>query len=429
KGVREAPWKENFCKGVLVSKGGEKKLKKLKTRQVYLLLMLFEDLKKTGNRVFGVYVRGPPPAGSVKQRPAKRTAFRKFYDRGDFPIAVQHECAGNKIAWKELVNQLIVPELQWSQLLFPHLIVPVFRQRAQPWLWHPRCSGCAGLGWAGGAAALGMQGWTSHLREKDPVFEFQNRRDLGPALGKVLPECSEFLSFTDRVSSPRWEERIPTSKSPTIETGSTVLVTCMLNNGHMDVLTESHLKTSFRVLNAIFNDTINVPNLERFLDVASEGETFIYHQAVEPIYKTEMKVEIENLDYHYFLPLFFDGLCETEFPYEFFARQGCHDMLEHGGNKILPVVPQLIIPIKNALNLRNRQILCTTLKIIQHLVVSAEMVGEALVPYYRQILPVLSIFKHMNGFIVTTCGIGYQKFTLYFLNELREERSDFYPDL
>ncbi|XP_039574810.1 parkin coregulated gene protein isoform X4 [Passer montanus] len=107
-------------------------------------------------------------------------------------------------------------------------------------------------------------------------------------------------------------------------------------------------------------------------------------------------VEIENLDYHYFLPLFFDGLCETEFPYEFFARQGVHDLLEHGGSKILPVVPQLIIPIKNALNLRNRQVLCTTLKVIQHLVVSAEMVGEALVPYYRQILPVLSIFKHMD---------------------------------
>jgi hypothetical protein len=35
------------------------------------------------------------------------------------------------------------------------------------------------------------------------------------------------------------------------------------------------------------------------------------------------------------------------FPYEFFARRGIHDMLEHGGNKILPVIPQLIIPIKS----------------------------------------------------------------------------------
>ena len=34
------------------------------------------------------------------------------------------------------------------------------------------------------------------------------------------------------------------------------------------------------------------------------------------------KVEIEKLDYHHYLPLFFDGLCETQHPHEFFARQG-----------------------------------------------------------------------------------------------------------
>ncbi|XP_029079171.1 parkin coregulated gene protein isoform X2 [Monodon monoceros] len=118
-------------------------------------------------------------------------------------------------------------------------------------------------------------------------------------------------------------------------------------------------------------------------------------------------VEIEKLDYHRYLPLFFDGLCEMTFPYEFFARQGIHDMLEHGGNKILPVIPQLIIPIKNALNLRNRQVICVTLKVLQHLVVSAEMVGEALVPYYRQILPILNIFKNMN--VNSGDGIDYSQ--------------------
>ncbi|KAM9259009.1 parkin coregulated gene protein [Cariama cristata] len=123
--------------------------------------------------------------------------------------------------------------------------------------------------------------------------------------------------------------------------------------------------------------------------------------------KIAWKVEIENLDYHYYLPLFFDGLCEMTFPYEFFARQGIHDMLEHGGNKILPVVPQLIIPIKNALSLRNRQVICVTLKVLQHLVVSADMVGEALVPYYRQILPVLNIFKNMN--VNSGDGIDYSQ--------------------
>ncbi|XP_076820557.1 parkin coregulated gene protein [Clavelina lepadiformis] len=108
------------------------------------------------------------------------------------------------------------------------------------------------------------------------------------------------------------------------------------------------------------------------------------------------KVEIEKLDYHHYLPLFFDGLCEVVHPYEFFARQGVHDMLEHGGSKILPVIPQLIIPIKNALNMRNKTVICTTLKVLQHLVISGEMVGEALVPYYRQILPILNIFKNKN---------------------------------
>jgi len=119
------------------------------------------------------------------------------------------------------------------------------------------------------------------------------------------------------------------------------------------------------------------------------------------------KVEIERLDYHHYLPLFFDGLCETVHPYEFFARQGVHDMLEHGRKKNLPVIPQLIIPIKNALNTRNRKVICTTLKVLQHLVVSGDMVGEALVPYYRQILPILNIFKNMN--LNSSDGIDYSQ--------------------
>lgn len=123
--------------------------------------------------------------------------------------------------------------------------------------------------------------------------------------------------------------------------------------------------------------------------------------------KIAWKVEIEKLDYHHYLPLFFDGLRETEHPHEFFSRQGAHDMLEHGGNKILPVIPQLIIPIKKALGTKNPQVVCVTLKILQHLVVSAEMIGEALVPYYRQILPVLNTFKNKN--LNSGDGIDYSQ--------------------
>jgi hypothetical protein len=105
------------------------------------------------------------------------------------------------------------------------------------------------------------------------------------------------------------------------------------------------------------------------------------------------KVDIEKPDYHHYLPIFFDGLREKEDPYRFWAVQGTYDMLEKGGSKILPVVPQLIIPIKTALNTRDLEVMSTTLKVLQNLVLSGEMIGEALVPYYRQILPTFNIFK------------------------------------
>lgn len=49
---------------------------------------------------FFLKVRGPPLAGAFKERPTKPTAFRKFYERGDFPIALEHDTKGNKINWK-----------------------------------------------------------------------------------------------------------------------------------------------------------------------------------------------------------------------------------------------------------------------------------------------------------------------------------------
>lgn len=118
----------------------------------------------------------------------------------------------------------------------------------------------------------------------------------------------------------------------------------------------------------------------------------VFHGAVGG--KIAWKVDVEKLDYHHYLPMFFDGAREQEEPYRFLAVQGTYDMLEKGGAKILPVVPQLIIPIKTALNTRNKAVMCTMIKILQYLVRSGDMIGEALVPYYRQILPVFNIYKN-----------------------------------
>ena len=65
----------------------------------------------------------------------------------------------------------------------------------------------------------------------------------------------------------------------------------------------------------------------------------------------------EKLDYMHYLPIFFDGIIEKAAPYDFMAMQGLQDMLRAGAGKqpslILPVIPQLIVPIKRALNTRD----------------------------------------------------------------------------
>lgn len=117
------------------------------------------------------------------------------------------------------------------------------------------------------------------------------------------------------------------------------------------------------------------------------------------------KVDIAQLDYHHYLPVFFEGMREKQDPYRFLAIQGIFDLLEKGGAKVLPVIPQLIIPIKSklsnlynsaGLNTRDTDVIAIILKVLQKLVTCADTIGEALVPYYRQILPILNLFRDSN---------------------------------
>lgn len=58
------------------------------------------------------------------------------------------------------------------------------------------------------------------------------------------------------------------------------------------------------------------------------------------------KIQPQQLDYHHYLPMFFDGLREKLDPYRSLAIMGTEELLAAGGNNILPVIPQLVIPIK-----------------------------------------------------------------------------------
>ena len=115
--------------------------------------------------------------------------------------------------------------------------------------------------------------------------------------------------------------------------------------------------------------------------------------------KLTWKVAIELLDFHHYLPIFFEGLREVEEPYKFMADKSIDDLLENCPQKVLPVLPQLIMPIKckryaDALSTKHPDIIVRTLKKLQKLVQCGNGIGEALVPYYRQILPVMNMFKN-----------------------------------
>lgn len=50
-------------------------------------------------------------------------------------------------------------------------------------------------------------------------------------------------------------------------------------------------------------------------------------------------VDLNELDYHHYLPIFFEGLREKQDPYWFLAIQGIFELLDHGGARVLPVIP------------------------------------------------------------------------------------------
>ena len=64
----------------------------------------------------------------------------------------------------------------------------------------------------------------------------------------------------------------------------------------------------------------------------------------------------------------------------------------------------MIIPLKTALNTRDVDIIAVALKVIQKLVTSSDLAGEALVPYYRQLLPVFNLYRNNCNVIGATCS-------------------------
>lgn len=123
---------------------------------------------------------------------------------------------------------------------------------------------------------------------------------------------------------------------------------------------------------------------------------------------------LENLDYDYYLPIFFDGLqCKQE-PIQFLANQGIEDMLfaaRSAPQRVVACMKSLIRPLRNALGKFDFDILLNVLKAIQLLLLCGEAVGPALVPYCKQFLAPMAAFLDDQRNIGDQIDYGQRKRT------------------
>ncbi|KAL4856071.1 Parkin coregulated [Chlorella vulgaris] len=106
-------------------------------------------------------------------------------------------------------------------------------------------------------------------------------------------------------------------------------------------------------------------------------------------------VELSSVDLHYYLPIFVDGLLETQEPYRMLAQRGTQELVAGAGaERLLPVIPQLVMGLRAALRSPRDDTIQSALAVLRLLLASGPDAGLALVPYYRQLLPPLS--RHIS---------------------------------
>ena len=118
---------------------------------------------------------------------------------------------------------------------------------------------------------------------------------------------------------------------------------------------------------------------------------------------------LDNLDYEFYLPIFFDGLQCKDNPARFLARQGIEDLLFAARgfpNRIKVCVPSLIKPLRNALSKFDAEILLGVLKALQQLVTCNDGVGEVLMPYSKQFLAPMAMFMDLHKNIGDSIDYG-----------------------
>lgn len=72
------------------------------------------------------------------------------------------------------------------------------------------------------------------------------------------------------------------------------------------------------------------------------------------------------------------------------AQKGSDELVRGCNERVLPVIPQLIMPLKQALKAGDPATIILGLHMLQALAQCCAKAGAALLPYYRQLLPPLN---------------------------------------
>eukprot|EP00741_Cyanophora_paradoxa_P002730 tig00000624_g2650.t1 len=120
--------------------------------------------------------------------------------------------------------------------------------------------------------------------------------------------------------------------------------------------------------------------------------------------------QIDDDRFEQYASLFIEGIREKEDPYRFIAVQGMLDLMEHAPTKFGPFLPKLVIPIKVALNTRDRDIMGVALQLLKRLVsLDDGRVGRAFVPFMRQILQIFNLFINRTANLGDGMEYGQQR--------------------
>ena len=114
----------------------------------------------------------------------------------------------------------------------------------------------------------------------------------------------------------------------------------------------------------------------------SDGEQLL--RWVDPL--SGQTVATEQVDAGRWLPIFIDGLRETQNPaVAYVALQGAVELASAAARcgMLLAALPNVAQPLRSALATRENTVICATLECLQHLLRVDKLAGRALQPHYR----------------------------------------------